>query len=125
MRWILVHVVILLNKHQVAHSRVGFDLDQPLDPFHSIQPVITTENDKCLTTGRSQQSAKKEETRTKTRRSAKTLHTMELGFQEELGWVIHHILEVHITICASTCLIPFLALNDHHEKLLLSYHFCT
>lgn len=99
--------MIWLKKHQVAHSRVGADLDQPLDPFHSIQPVITTENDKCLTTGRSQQSAKKEETRTKTRRFAKTLHTMELWFKEELGWVVHHSLEVHITICASLLLNPF------------------
>lgn len=107
MRWILTHVVIWLKKHQVAHGRAGFDLDQPLDPFRSIQPVITTENDKCLTTGRSQQSAKKEETRTKTRRSVKTLHTTELGFNEELGWAVPHSLEVHITICAPICLIPF------------------
>lgn len=78
-----------------GHSRGGVDLDQPLDPFHSIQAVITAENDKCRTTGRSQQSAKKEETRTKTRRSAKTLLTMELWFKEELGWVVHHSLEVH------------------------------
>lgn len=39
MRWILTHVVIRLKKKQVAHSRVGFDLDQPLDPLHSIQPM--------------------------------------------------------------------------------------
>lgn len=49
---------------------------------------------------------------------------MELWFKEELGWVIHHSLEIHITICAPSSLIPFLALSDCHEKLLLSYHFC-